>query len=257
MLANGSETHGTCRTQVDRDNFYTVLDFWCILWYIHKMEQKIIKGEHLTSKPKVYNEEAFSSYTPESAYWAGFIAADGCITGGTLKICLNYKDINHLEKFKAYVDSTHKISFNTDKYYRAEIGFKNNKISEALELNYNITPNKSLIYEMPILPDEVVWDFIRGYFDGDGCICESFSNKNSKTATLYTTIVGSKILIPELYDIIGLKGSIQEKATTKTIKYCSNSSYSLLSKLYDNAGTYLDRKYEYYQQIKQNGIKVR
>lgn len=146
MLANGSETHGTCRPQVDRDNFYIVLNFWCILWYIHKMEQKIIKGEHLTSKPKVYNEEAFSSYT---AYWAGFIAADGYITGGTLKICFNYKDINYLEKFKAYVDSTHKISFNTDKYYRAEIGFKNSKISEALELNYNITPNKSLIYEMP------------------------------------------------------------------------------------------------------------
>lgn len=222
------------------------------------MEQKIIKGEHLTSRPKIYNETAFSLYTPESAYWAGFIAADGCITGGTLKICLNYKDINHLEKFKTYLQSTHKISYNIEEYYRAEIGFKNNKINEDLELNYNITPNKSLTYEMPIIPEDIIWDFIRGYFDGDGCICESFSNKNSRKATLYTTIVGSKVLIPDLYNIIGLNGSIQEKSTTKTIKYCSNSSFKLLDKLYgNNPAVYLDRKYEYYNAILQNGIKVR
>lgn len=237
--------------------FKRFLIFWCTFWYIHKMEQKIIKGEHLNSKPKIYNETAFSLYTPESAYWAGFIAADGCITGGTLKVCLNYDDINHLEKFKTYVDSTHKISYNIEKYYRAEIGFKNDRILEDLELNYNITPRKSLTYEMPILPEKVLKHFIRGYFDGDGCICESFSNKNSRTATLYTTIVGSKLLIPELYSLINIKGSIQEKSTTKTIKYCTNSSYKLLDYLYEDAAIYLDRKYEYYKRIKSNGVKTR
>lgn len=221
------------------------------------MEQKVIKGEHLVLKPRIYNENAFKLYTPESAYWAGFIAADGCITGETLKICLSYKDIEHLEKFKKFLQSTHKISSNTDKYYRAEIGFKNIQINEDLEYNYNITPKKSLIYEMPLLPEEVLPHFVRGYFDGDGCICESFSNKNSKTATLYTTIVGSKLLIPELYNIIGIKGSIQEKSTTKTIKYCTNSSYKFLEYIYKDPVEFLDRKYKYYLEILGRGIKTR
>lgn len=219
------------------------------------LQNNSIKGEHLV---KTVDQTSFSIYTPESAYWAGFIAADGCITGGYLKICLHYQDINHLEKFKKFVKSTHKISSNTEKYNRAEIGFKlSQQMKDDLLLNYNIGPNKSLTYEMPILPSDCLWPFIRGYFDGDGCICESFSNKNSRKATLYTTIVGSKVLIPELYNIIGIKGSIQEKSTTKTIKYCTNSSLEFLETLYDSESLYLDRKYNLYQEVLRRGIKTR
>ena len=255
MGSNGSETHGISRTEVDRDR-KIILDFWCTLRYtLIMLQNNSIKGEHLV---KSVDTTAFSTYTPESAYWAGFIAADGCITGGYLKICLHYQDIDHLEKFKQFVKSTHKISSNTEKYNRAEIGFKlSDQMKDDLLLNYNIGPNKSLTYEMPILPKECFWPFVRGYFDGDGCICESFSNKNSRKATLYTTIVGSKLLIPELYELIGIRGSIQEKSTTKTIKYCTNSSLELLETLYDSETVYLNRKYNLYQDILTQGIKTR
>lgn len=37
---------------------------------------------------------------------------------------------------------------------------------------YGIVPGKSLTYEFPEkLPRHYIWAFLRGYFDGDGCIC--------------------------------------------------------------------------------------
>jgi intein-encoded DNA endonuclease-like protein len=37
---------------------------------------------------------------------------------------------------------------------------------------YNIVPNKSKIFTMPLdkIPDKYIWDFVRGLMDGDGCI---------------------------------------------------------------------------------------
>lgn len=218
---------------------------------------KAIKGGHL-EKTKIINPTCFSQYTAESCYWAGFLAADGCISNGSLYLCLHAQDLDHIQKFQQFVGSNHKISINTEDYNRAQTAFVNKTINEDLLYNFNITERKTETYEMPIIPEEFKWDFIRGYFDGDGCICESFSNKNSKTATLYTTIVGSKPLIEKLYPIIGLNGSIQEKAKVKVIKYCTNSSIKFLKLIYpDNCSLYLTRKYNYYLDILARGIKTR
>ena len=134
----------------------------------------IKKNGVATPKPTVKNIDAFSSFTEESCYWAGFLAADGCITGGTLKLCLGYDDHSHVEKFKEFIGSSHKIAVNTEKYYRSEISFKQEKVILDLKNNFNITPNKSLTYTLPTkIPKEMFKHFVRGYFDGDGCICES------------------------------------------------------------------------------------
>src|SRR5271154_2141644 len=45
------------------------------------------------------NKDTFSNLTLETCYWAGFIAADGCITDkNVLVVCLSNVDKNHLEK---------------------------------------------------------------------------------------------------------------------------------------------------------------
>lgn len=199
--------------------------------------------------PTVNNVEAFSSFYENSAYWGGFIAADGCITNNTLKICLSYDDLGHLEKFKDFMQNTHKITSNTDKYYRCEMSFKQETVLNDLRLNYNITERKSLTYKLPEIPCDEFRHFLRGYFDGDGCICESFSNKNSVTATLYTTITGSNDFIKALYEKINLPGTIQLKGNVSTIKYNTNSSFELLDYMYKDCNTYLDRKFALYKQV--------
>lgn len=55
---------------------------------------------------------------------------------------------------------------------------------------YNITPRKTydLDFEFPfeLIPNEYIWDFIRGFFDGDGQISYS-ENSHQMTFALYGT----------------------------------------------------------------------
>jgi hypothetical protein len=217
--------------------------------------KSFIKKNNLGAvRPVINNINAFSEYNEHSSYWGGFIASDGCVTGGTLKICLGYDDLSHLEKFKDFMQNTHKITVNTTTYYRCEMSFKQEQIISDLNHNFNITPNKSLTYKLPEkIPSNMFRHYLRGLFDGDGCICESFSNKNSITATLYTTITGSEFLIEDLYvrlnEILGIEGTIQSKPGCRVIKYCTNASFILLDYMYKDATIYLDRKYNMYKNI--------
>lgn len=223
--------------------------------------KKIISAEGWgVKRPIIGNQEAFNYLTAESCYWGGFIGADGCITGDFLKIMLNYDDTSHLEKFKAFIQSTHAISSNTDKYYRSEIGFKNGVILNGLKTHFNITPNKSGTYRMPTIPKDLFRHYLRGYFDGDGCICESFSNKNSTTATIYTTICGSNYFIPELenslFTILNIRGTVAQKSRHQVLKYCTNASKTLLDFMYKDSNIYLERKYQLYKRIMVDNIRM-
>lgn len=109
----------------------------------------------------------------ECSYWAGFIAADGCICQNGISIGLAIKDKERLEKF------VHAIAFNgpiTKKITAygpqsvLRIYGAHHPIS-ALNKNYNITPRKSLTLKPPLnLSHNNTCAFIMGYIDGDGCI---------------------------------------------------------------------------------------
>lgn len=214
-----------------------------------KLKKLIAANGWGAKRPEIKNINAFADFSEESAYWGGFIAADGCITNNTLKICLGYDDLSHLEKFQKFMQNTHKITINTEKYYRCEMSFKQEKVIQDLKDKYNITERKSLTYKLPELDDKYFWHFLRGYFDGDGCICESFSNKNSITATLYTTITGSNEFINSLYNKVNLAGTIQQKQNVSVIRFNTNSSYKLLDCMYADCSIYLDRKFNLYKQV--------
>lgn len=205
--------------------------------------------------PSISNTLAFSDYTPESCYWAGFLAADGNVDSkGRVRLMLKYDDISHLEKFRAFMGSTHTIGSNTTLYNRCSFEFTSKEICEVLDLNFNIIPNKSLAYAFPkSIPDKLLNHFIRGYFDGDGSVCESFSNVNSITATLYATVCSgsyefTKILYDKLNTILGLRGHLQDFNTGRKwqIKYNTNDAKKLLTYMYDNDVVSLDRKKLFY-----------
>lgn len=110
---------------------------------------------------------------------------------------------------------------------------------------------KSLVLEWPKELDECFYSaFIRGYFDGDGCVC--YDAKRNK---LMTNICGTK----EMCDIIGailtnlgIKHNVWHpkqcgQSNTYVIRTAGNkSSYALLDFIYDNATMYLQRKYDIY-----------
>jgi len=109
----------------------------------------------------------FSDVNPTSAYFAGFIAADGNISGHTLQFGLAPKDTEWLENFRKVVGIPQQVKVYKDGYPRLSVVCE--QWCADLERHYNIVPRKSLILEPPSITDErSIWAYVRGYFDGDG-----------------------------------------------------------------------------------------
>lgn len=138
------------------------------------------------------NQDYFENIDNEwKAYWLGFLYADGCITikrnsnnqnKMDYNVDLTLKDKEHIIKFLNSVQSNTiikerniKLKDNIYKNYRATIC--NKKMCEDLN-NLGCTPNKTFDLIFPNnLEDDLVRHFIRGYFDGDGCIHININNR--------------------------------------------------------------------------------
>lgn len=223
-----------------------------------KLKKLIATNGWGSKKPTIANESAFDEYSDESCYWAGFLAADGCVDAkNRVRVMLNYDDITHLEKLKHFLQSTHTISVNTDKYYRCSFEVTSAHIKDSLDINYGIIPNKTSIMCFPKhIPNKFMPHYIRGYFDGDGSICESFSNKNSVTASVYATFASgsrefSESLFNYLQNKLSLGGHLQEfEGSTKwQLKFNTNDAKTLLTYMYEDSAVYLDRKYSLYRRL--------
>ena len=126
---------------------------------------------------RTLNKKAFATFTPESCYWAGFLAADGYVWKGYFLGCeLSTKDIDHLHKLRNFLKSSADLYYRSrEKFGRtinsASIQFNSVELVSDLEANFNITANKSLTYAVPRqVPNHLIKYFIRGYIDGDGSV---------------------------------------------------------------------------------------
>lgn len=120
-----------------------------------------------------------------------------------------------------------------------------------------VKPHKSLIVEYPQIDEKFDLDFIRGYFDGNGCL--SCHNSKHGTPEYEFTITSTKEMLEEICK--KLKLNITDKTfrarhpergkNNYTIKYCGNQqTFRVMSLLYDGAEDYLDRKYRKYLDLK-------
>ena len=197
--------------------------------------------------------------TEEKAYWLGFIYADGCITSDIrqqLIIELCKQDRIILEKFIDCINGNNKIYEN--KYsYRLSIcqkDFTNNL------LNKGVFPRKSLLLEFPstdIIPTQLIRHFIRGYFDGDGCIsCNQYYNKtqNKHSYVSEFNILGTNAFIKSISEILpSSKYKIKHETKQSNVyKYRVDNRVDIIRifhYLYDDANIYLERKYNKFMDI--------
>ena len=124
-------------------------------------------------KGRVIND--FSILTPDSCYWAGFIFGDGSINRKSkrLAVGLSIVDIEHLKKLSYFICGENRVkTYNNNKcngktYQSCHFSIANTNLANNLK-TFGIVPNKT--YESSlILPKKYQTDFIRGYFDADGC----------------------------------------------------------------------------------------
>ena len=57
----------------------------------------VMRDSSASQRKKALNEDAFSTLTPDAAYWLGFLMADGSVCEREVRIAVAAIDIAHLE----------------------------------------------------------------------------------------------------------------------------------------------------------------
>ncbi len=139
------------------------------------------------------NDNFFSSINEINSYYAGFIAADGNINKNhpNLTITLSEKDKVFLEEFVKNLESDYPIrSYDSNGFSVSSLIITSEQICNNLRENFNIVPNKSIIYIPPTLEQPYLDCFIIGLIDGDGTI--GFSARKTCKDSLYISLIGTK-----------------------------------------------------------------
>jgi hypothetical protein len=200
--------------------------------------------------------------TKEKAYWLGFLFADGYndTIRHAVELCLQDADKSHIEKFKNAIQSKHKISKRTIKgFINWRIYFRSKQISTSLH-KYGCVKNKSFIMKFPLINKKLIPHFIRGYFDGDGCV---YTPARRKISVSFTS--GSESFLISLqqilynYKIISHVRKIRLK-NNWTLSFSSKKSiYNFYNLIYKNTtdNIRLTRKFDKYSKLVLNNYFCR
>lgn len=187
--------------------------------------------------------------TEEKAYWLGFLYADGAVIDyrNRVELKLAEVDYDHLLKFKKFLEDTR-----DDTYIKHTVRFKDGKeykLCSYIVYNVHFTQaliklgcfaNKTFILKFPdeslFTDKKLIYDFIRGYVDGDGCICNERNRLSISLLGTYDFLSGVKRYLPYF-------GSILKQKNIYRIRCTSNQGDKAAYELYEHATIYLDRKF--------------
>lgn len=202
-----------------------------------------------------HDDNFFSKENEESFYWAGFLAADGCVMNKKrsytflLKLALARKDLTHLEKFKKALKATEPIKIFMDKKGHVSCNFNivSKQICEDL-VKFGIVPRKTFILKFPefVKNHKFIYSYIRGYIDGDGCFTKHKQYKKCDQNIL--NILGTKEFLNVISEIFCKDLKINERIIHKkgniySITFSGNIIVNkIVNLLYKDSTVELDRK---------------
>lgn len=196
------------------------------------------------------NHDYFSKIdTEHKAYWLGFLYADGYNNEKFYQIELTLKEADSymLEILKQDVNTVYDI-FNkdvklNDKIFKcSRLTLYSKKMSQDL-VRLGCVQKKSLVLKFPTeeqVPKHLIHHFMRGYFDGDGCISGS-----------KVILVGTKDFLERYVDIIRNNTDISPAGSWSTTGLASQWQHAskkdlklIYNFLYNNETICLKRKQE-------------
>jgi len=199
--------------------------------------------------------------TEHKAYWPGFLYADGCVrirkdTSHSLSFKQHKRDKDIFVKFNKCLNSNYPFRpVKNTNTYQIEIGSK--KLVKSLILKGCI-PRKSLTLSFPeksILPADLQRHFIRGYFDGDGCISITRIKKQPRLTMAGTRDVTrniKEVLIKEGMGNVRVDLHANKKAKNKLWYVTLSSKKNILpfyEYVYKDATVFMERKYKKFIEI--------
>lgn len=206
---------------------------------VHKKAQSLnLIGDQGINRKYSIDEQYFKIPNVENSYWAGFIAADGCVTGGYLKIMLQLSDVIILERFKTAIKYDGPIYIDK-KRNRCSLEIHKKSITSDLHNIWSITERKSLTLKPPVqnLNDECFISFIVGIIDGDGSI---YFEKNNY---LRISLLGTKDILQWIKNRLQINSSLQKIGNIYKLKYSGKYAHILISKINHPKQSFLERKW--------------
>ena len=232
--------------------------------------RKILKQQNISIRAKdecgrklPINKHYFDNIDCEDkAYYLGFIFSDGCnyTNNGNYQITLtlNKRDIDIVTKYSTLIYEKEQITTSKD---TVTCAIYSKHMSQVLE-SYGCTARKSLTLKFPTcVPDHLLHHFMRGYFDGDGCIyLGKQNNKIDGRVNIVSTMDFCKQYKEILWDKAGIKAYIHQdkrdllrgNTITSILMVNGNKQVNkLYNFLYADANYYLERKREKFLKINQ------
>jgi hypothetical protein len=221
----------------------------------------LMRSNKVNSRKYSLNHSFFEQINnEETAYWLGFLYADGYITQSKyakyVGLSLGYKDEPHLLKFQHAIQATYPIGHYETTSWGVKVQYSrllltSDKMFDDLT-NKGAIERKSLVLSFPhnsIVPANLRHHFIRGYFDGDG----SFSK--SPTSIYAFRLCGTEQFLRTLSEYIGhsnvplYKRHKNEKNTWHIDIGGRVQVKAIGDFMYKDSKVFLDRKYHRYQEL--------
>lgn len=215
---------------------------------------------------KSFNEDFFKTWSPAMSYILGFISADGAVVDArkssrTCYTSIVINDIELLQQIKKAMNSTHPLHLKPGQYKKIKnkiylcrdcysLRFGSKEMFQDL-VNLGITPRKSLRLKLPTIPNKYISFFIRGYFDGDGCVYLQ-KRKNNYSPTIQVIFTsGCRQFLDDLSAKLSKSIKIEIHKTLLSgngayqLRYRKFESIKILEFMYKNLkkAPYLKRKY--------------
>lgn len=212
------------------------------------------RSQHEAQKKCLLNENAFDCLTEASAYWIGFLFADGAIIQRSvgspeIAVILSERDVEHLKSFRCFLGSTHKITSIATKGYigskpAVRFAVRSMKLAEALS-HFGMTPNKTKRTKVVGLEDNR--HFWRGVIDGDGWI-----GKSNGKARLQ--LVGSLPLLEQFSSFVRtfeptFTGHVRPHKSVYTVDLICGPAMRIIGLLYNDCSVALERKWNFAKAI--------
>jgi hypothetical protein len=168
----------------------------------------------LVSMARYFYRKSYN-WNPDLAYVAGLFASDGCLINDGRHLTLVSNDLEILDNTKRILKSKATIGqktggFGTQSHFLA----MGDVALYDFFLKAGIHPAKSLTIQKVDVPDEYYRDFLRGHFDGDGCIAGYKDSRWPKSYMYYMSICGAS---PPFIEWIQQKNGLLANTTRAAI----------------------------------------
>lgn len=193
------------------------------------------------------NEEVFDEINEESAYWLGFLISDGCVrerkNSYEIALKLQKGDKEHLEKFKKFLESEHKISLSGGKDYL--LAFNSRRLGEKL-ISYGIVPHKGkngCECNKGLANNKHFW---RGVIDGDGSLGVYKRGESLNLTGSYKLL---NQFLSYVKTICNTKSNVTKDRNTFRVVFGYDKAKFLVKHFYKDATVYLERKMQVAQGV--------